>query len=327
MTYSHLKERRRQKMTEQHPGGVCRILTLDGGGAKAFYTLGVLKEVEATLSRPIHEIFHLIFGTSTGSIIAALLSIGHPVDEIHDLYRKYVPMIMRAKCARSRTAALRSAGRDIFGDKGFGEARTGLGIVSVKWRQETPMIFKSTPEQAHGRPATFEPGFGCTIADAVEASCSAYPFFKRKVIRTSSGDEVELFDGGYCANNPTLYALADAIFGLGHAPKKCRVLSIGCGKYPRPSYRPSNLVKHLWPFLLVDKTLNVNNESMDQLRELLFSNVKTVRISDTFESSGMATDMFEHNLEKLNYLHQRGRESFGKREGDIRQLIISDGGQ
>jgi hypothetical protein len=28
---------------------VCRILSLDGGGAKGFYTLGVLKQVEAML--------------------------------------------------------------------------------------------------------------------------------------------------------------------------------------------------------------------------------------------------------------------------------------
>lgn len=29
-----------------------RVLTLDGGGAKGFYTLGVLHEVEAMLGKP-----------------------------------------------------------------------------------------------------------------------------------------------------------------------------------------------------------------------------------------------------------------------------------
>ena len=52
--------------------GVCRILSLDGGGAKGFYSLGVLAEVEAVLPQPIHESFDLIFGTSTGSIIAEI---------------------------------------------------------------------------------------------------------------------------------------------------------------------------------------------------------------------------------------------------------------
>ena len=45
----------------------CRILSLDGGGAKGFYTLGVLKELEAMLGEPLHTQFALIFGTSTGA--------------------------------------------------------------------------------------------------------------------------------------------------------------------------------------------------------------------------------------------------------------------
>ena len=51
-----------------------RILSLDGGGAKGFYTLGVLKEIEAMLGQRLCDRFDLIFGTSTGAIIAALLS-------------------------------------------------------------------------------------------------------------------------------------------------------------------------------------------------------------------------------------------------------------
>jgi 1,4-dihydroxy-2-naphthoyl-CoA synthase len=58
------------------------------------------------------------------------------------------------------------------------------------------------------------PGFGVSIADAVKASCSAYPFFERTIVRTSMGEDIELIDGGYCANNPTLYAIADAVQAL-----------------------------------------------------------------------------------------------------------------
>jgi patatin-like phospholipase/acyl hydrolase len=67
------------------PATPCRVLSLDGGGAKGFYTLGVLKEIEALAGRPLYQCFNLIFGTSTGGIIAALLALGYQVDEIHKL--------------------------------------------------------------------------------------------------------------------------------------------------------------------------------------------------------------------------------------------------
>ena len=303
----------------------CRILSLDGGGAKGFYSLGILREVEALLPQPIHETFELIFGTSTGSIIAALLATGRTVDEIHEMYKKHVPPIMRASNRSAKSAKLRETGKQVFGDDGFDMVLTGLGIVSTKWQLEAPMIFKSRETQAHGRRATFVPGFGCKLADAIEASCSAYPFFERKLLKLPSGDVVELFDGGYCANNPALYALADATVALGHSPENCRLLTLGCGQYPEPKQGfISRKIRSFLPVQLLQKTLEVNTSSMDQLRRLLYSKVPTVRISDTFDKPEMATDMFEHDLGKLNLLRQQGVESFARREGDVRKLLLGE---
>jgi patatin-like phospholipase/acyl hydrolase len=67
---------------------LCRILTLDGGGAKGFYTLGVLNDIEAMIDRPLVQRFDIVFGTSTGAIIAALIALGKRVDEIRALYRE-----------------------------------------------------------------------------------------------------------------------------------------------------------------------------------------------------------------------------------------------
>lgn len=302
---------------------IIKILSLDGGGAKGFYTLGILREVEAAVGKRLYEHFDLIFGTSTGSIIATLLATGHSVDEIHEYYKKHVPPIMQASGKAAKTAKLRATGATVFGDAGFETVLTGLGIVSTKWQLETPMIFKSKQTQAHGRRATFVPGFGCNLADAIEASCSAYPFFEIKTLETASGDVVELFDGGYCANNPSLYALADATVALGYAPENCRLLSLGCGQYPEPKRGfIARRINSFLPVQLLQKTLEVNTASMDQLRRLLYSDVPTVRISDTFDKPEMATDMFEHDLKKLNLLRQQGGESFARREEDVHQLLF-----
>jgi len=302
---------------------LCHILSLDGGGAKGFYTLGVLREVEALMGKPLCEVFQLIFGTSTGSIIAALLAQGKSVDEICQLYIQHVPPIMQAKSAADKSKALAATGDAVFGNAGFDGLKTGVGLVATKWQLETPMIFKNDLAQAHGRRGTFKPGFGCKLKDAVQASCSAYPFFERTVVTTANGDDIELIDGGYCANNPTLYAIADAIGPMGFHPSNVRVLSVGVGNYPepRPNWKMRLAKRYLVSVQLLQKTLEINTASMDQLRRIMFSHVPTVRINETFEKPDMATDLFEHDLNKLKLIRLRGSESYAKFEIDIKTLL------
>lgn len=303
----------------------CRILSLDGGGAKGFYTLGVLREIEGMVKCPLHEKFDLIFGTSTGGIIAALLALGRSVKEISDLYEKHIPTVMQKKGRCEKSLALAKLGDEIFKEDMFDNMKTGVGIVTTRWLIERPMIFKTSIEQAHGRKGTFTPGFGVKVSDAVQASCSAFPFFERKMVKTDKGDLVELIDGGYCANNPTLYAIADAIMALKLPPEHIRVISAGVGVYPSPKpkwFSTTKLAQKLMSVQLLQKTLEINTQSMDQLRQVLFRHVPTVRINDTFEQPEMATDMFEHNMTKLNILRQRGSESFAKQEQALQKLLL-----
>ena len=83
-----------------------RVLSLDGGGAKGFYTLGVLKEIEGMLGCPLYKRFDLIFGTSTGAIIASMLALGRSVEEIHTTYQTHVAEIMRKTSPSDKSAAL-----------------------------------------------------------------------------------------------------------------------------------------------------------------------------------------------------------------------------
>jgi patatin-like phospholipase/acyl hydrolase len=305
------------------PSKPYRILSLDGGGAKGFYTLGALREIEALANRPLYEAFDMIFGTSTGAIIAALLALGKSVDEIHALYKQYVPKIMSCWTRAGRTEALQTLARNVFGDAAFTDVKTRVGIVAVKYRSERPMIFKAHADQAHGMRATFRPGYGVSIADAVQASCSAYPFFERKTVTTSNSGTVELIDGGFCANNPTLYAIAEALAGLKLPRGALRVVSVGVGVYPQRKRLSLKLAK-LCPFnsiALLQKTLEINTQSMDQLREILFGDVDTVRINETFERPELATDLMEHDLDKLNLLHQEGRQTFARNERKLMEYF------
>jgi uncharacterized protein len=310
---------------------VCRILSLDGGGAKGFYTLGVLNQIEAMIRpRLLCEHFDLIFGTSTGAIIAALLALGHTVNEVHALYRTHVPAVMKPWSKRAKSEALQKLATEVFQGRTFTDVLTDIGVVTTRWREERPMIFKREPDQAHGRRDTFVPGFGCTIADAVRASCSAYPYFDKCIVTTSEGDRIELIDGGYCANNPTLYAIADAVRSLKKELNSLRVVSIGVGVYPPTNHWHS--FKYWYSLVgkcfvgftgveLLQKTLNVNTESMEQLRAVLFGDVQAIRINETYSEPEMATDLMEYDLTKLNILYQRGGDSFADHETRLRELL------
>ena len=302
-----------------------RILSLDGGGAKGFYTLGILSEIEAMTGKPICETFDLIFGTSTGAIIAALLARGETVSTVHSLYEKHVPEIMKASGACCRTRALHALAHKVFKDETCDVFKTGIGIVASNWDDERPMIFKASVNQAHGSKASFAPFFGICLADAVIASCSAYPFFKTHTVKKSNGDIITLADGGFCANNPTLYAIADATVALKHSHDNLRVVSLGVGTYPRLSFlkralrgvKNCALIRHLPSSYFLQKILGTNTSSMDTLRHVLFKDVPTIRISDTFAEPEMATDLLEHDQRKLNRLVQKGRLSFAQHETEL----------
>lgn len=310
-------------MAEFSAARPCRILSLDGGGAKGFYTIGVLKGLEGLLGAPLHRHFDLVFGTSTGSIIAALVCLGCPIDEVHQLYRDHVVKVMGKWFPWSKSQALRELAAEVFGEKDFAAVQTHIGIVATRWNSETPIIFKTSVAQAHGDHGNFVPGFGCTISDAVQASCSAYPFFRRKLIVTGDKQKILTADGGFCANNPTLYAIADATEAFKVPREHIRVVSVGVGDYPTPKryLSLSHWLGYLFTVRLLQRVLEINTKSMNQLLHVLFKDIEAVRISNQYIEPELATDLFEANLDKLDQLYQQGRASFREYEPALKKLF------
>lgn len=306
-----------------------KVLSLDGGGAKGFYTLGVLEEIEKNMGRPISQCFDLIYGTSTGAIIAVLLSRGDAVGAVRKLYSKAVPEIMGRSNRWCRTAALKELCGEIFAETRVEHFKTSIGIVATNWKEERPLIFKASVAQAHGSMGSFVPFFGCSVADAIISSCSAYPFFNTHTIVKENGDVVELADGGFCANNPTLYAIADALLALKQERGNLRVVSLGVGAYPEPSFLIKakrvccsiSLLRHGFNSDFLQKILGTNTRSMEVLRDILFKDIQTIRINDASVEPEMATDLMECDLGKLNRLIQKGRFSFAQHEAKLKEYL------
>ena len=306
-----------------------KILCLDGGGAKGVYTLGFLKELEAVVKMPLGKYFDAIYGTSTGAIIAALLGLGRPAEEVLTLYLKHVPEILYVPYLLRwpyggwfRSRALAKVGKELFKQDKFDAFQTFVGIVATNWAMERPLIFKSSVKAAYNLKETFLPGFGCTISEAVQASCSATPYFNSVELNLQNVGPTFCRDGGFAANNPALFALTDALKSFGHPAAQIRLLTLGVGHYPEPKQGLlAKILKRVPTAHLLQKTLNVNANTTAQLVKFLCNDVQHLRVSDRFESPELATDFLEYRVSKLQQLVVRGRQSFADEEQNIRNLF------
>ena len=61
---------------------------------------------------------------------------------------------------------------------------------------------------------------------------------------------------------------------------------------------------------------------MEQLRKVMFRDVPTIRINNKYTQPEMATDMFEHDLTKLDLLWQRSRDSAREEEVELQKLLV-----
>lgn len=298
-----------------------KVLTLDGGGSKGVYTLGVLSELEAMLPAPIHQTFDYIYGTSTGSIIAALLGLGWNVSQIQELYFSLIPRIMRPISPARKSSILRAELANVLGDSNFTAFKTGIGIVATNFESERPLIFKNRVGQAYKLKATFIPGFGATIVEAVQASCAAVPIFEKVAVKTQNQHTVIAMDGGFIANNPILIAIADALNALDSSLTETTFLSIGTGNFVEKHAHISKFIRSLWTVRQMEKILKANANTIDILATLLFKDIQLVRVNDSFNQPQYGTSMIEKSPEKLRLLHRLGRDSFGNHELEIKELL------
>lgn len=120
-----------------------RVLAIDGGGIKGLVPATVLMHLEQELGRPLHEVFDLVVGTSTGGILATAIGAGLPMEKVVELYHKEAKRIFHAsfwwkvrsakflKGPKYPMTGLREALIDYLGEHtGFGEMRTNVMVTA-----------------------------------------------------------------------------------------------------------------------------------------------------------------------------------------------------
>lgn len=288
------------------------ILTLDGGGSKGFFTLGILTVIEELIApKMLHEHFQLIYGTSTGAIIGALLATGLSAKEVYTLYQHHLPTIMEPLLPKSKSSALRELAEHYLGPYSFRELKSDFGVIMTRDEEKCATIATSTENHQNEFNDLLLPT-PITLAESVIASSSAYPIFQKQQHQGEDGYPITLIDGGFSANNPALFALSDAL-SRKIPLEQISLLSLGTGDFPYPNYFSQK--RHLIPDLLgytlfaelFESIITTNSEATAQLLSLLYPTVTTLRINPQFSEPTLTFITSDPPL--LERLYQTGRRT------------------
>ena len=131
----------------------------------------------------------------------------------------------------------------------------------------------------------------------------------------------ELIDGGFVANNPTLFALSDALNTVKVPPEFIRILSVGTGRYPRKFRLCVKALETFSPTILTLATTSSN--TVETIRNLFFDEITTLRIDDAFTDTQYKTDFLESRSKKLRKIYHLGRKSFGANVSKFQEFFLN----
>ena len=252
---------------KQHLDPSCkpkRILALDGGGIRGLLTAGLLRRMEDILRARaggdpafrLSDYFDLIGGTSTGSIIAAGLSLGMTAEEVRNSYftlgeATFKRSLLRIGAIRQKYDAenVADALKDLFKDRTLasGDFKTGLMVMSKRLDTGSPWPLSNNPDARYFKQrenSTTIPNGEYPLWKVVRASTAAPYFFAPEKIVIKTGDSKrdlkgvvgEFVDGGVStANNPSLALVLMATikgyaFNWEMGPEQLLVVSLGTGR-------------------------------------------------------------------------------------------------
>ncbi len=233
--------------------GPKRILALDGGGIRGALSLGFLRRMEDILRDRaggdpefrLCDYFDLIAGTSTGSIIAAGLSVGFTVEKLQGIYRSLSNEVFKKPLwrlglytSKFPLEPLVRALTEFYDDIKLGgdEVKTGLMVMAKRLDTGSPWVIHNNPRgKYYDSDGSWIPNKEYLLREVIRASTAAPHYFEPEGIQIAAGLEGAFVDGGVSPfNNPALQALMLATldgFGLKwpFGADKLMVVSVGTG--------------------------------------------------------------------------------------------------
>ncbi len=281
--------------------GTVRILSIDGGGIRGIIPATVLAHIErAAGGFPIHRMFDLIAGTSTGAILAAGLTRPTPLAAaaLSDLYLSRGAEIFR----RSAVSYIRSAisgpkydaapleeiMRGYFGNTPLSACTTPLLIPCYDLERREAHFFKSWR-------AVLAPSVNFLLRDVVRAATAAPTYFAPALIHSAGGDRLAAVDGALFGNNPAMCAIAEARVLYPNA-NRFIVVSLGVGEFRKPiAYETAKSWGLLaWAPPVIDCAMDGTADTVHyQISECFGANVEYHRFQIELTGSNGPTDCID----------------------------------
>lgn len=308
-----------------------RVLCINGGGVRGIIPARILQEFEEKSGKPIHQLFDLIVGTSTGGIIALAVTMPDsehpqkPMYKAQDLVNFYLQESPQIFC-KSIWRTLRT-GFGIWGarydrknlddallrflkDGQMSQSLSHVGVLSYSIDKHLPCLWTSYRAKQKASKDHY-------IRNVAAATSAAPTYFDAKAITDAKTKEtLTEIDGGIYANNPAV----GAVIAVGHLYPKFRredliVVSLCTGQSAKHEHSMTGLksISHL-----INDMMDANGELVDGVLDALLLNYYNFQIK--LPKNLMPMDKCDKgHLEKLIKLTEQ--ELLDKRQNDINALL------
>lgn len=331
-----------------------KVLSLDGGGIRGIFPAVILTEIEKDLRNKgrekwqIYQNVDLIFGTSTGGILALALSLGIPAVEIkklyfenaHNIFGKGKNLFFSLFGSTHKRNGLEKLLIDIY--KKFNgnkipllkDCKIPVGVSVYDLHRGCPSVLKSMYHDRFKR----DPNLPLFKAALSTSSAPTYfdPYSSEDYI-DSDGVNVEFkykVDGGVWANNPSLIALIEAQKAFNKNLSEINLLSIGTGQSIFvENKRTKRFGIFYWILNKKKRIIELFMQGQSQQAENLISLLKNgidkqepdnfgyLRLNTLFKNEEDSIQMDETDQDRLKQLEHRAIKVYQANKNEIFKLL------
>jgi len=286
-------------------------LAIDGGGIRGLMVARALEILESDMGRPAHDVFRLVAGTSTGSIIAAGIGVGRTAAVLTNLYRTLGPGVFRKTWRSALWPLTRYRYDTTFLVEKLNETLGQRTLVGDLWRADpqTDLVITvfDVAENRNRFIKPWKPEYSdWPLVKAVLASSTVPTYFPVVEGRWADGGV-----GGYA--NPCFLAAYEIAYCLhsdaqpywGWDPAETTLISLGTGRDPHVAPEANKLWAWQWLGPLLGAFFRASDDRQVHLVSTFFRDLDFRRFQVPFTAM---IDMDDAREETLSALLRYGDE-------------------